>query len=753
MIKSSRISLPIEGMTCASCLTRVEKAISQADGVKNVSANLATEKVSFEIDSSKTDLNQIAELVSDAGYKIDLSILNDSKITSPIEKNVYKNSYEVRTKNDFIVALILTIPITILNMGMMWEGFSNLIPLSQENLNKILLILTTPIIFIPGKRFFSSFWKNLINFNADMNSLVAIGTGAAYLFSLIITLFPDVSASHHNAYHVYYDTSAVIITLVLMGKWLETRAKTRTGNAVKNLIELRPQTALVLFDGKETVKNVDELSLNDIVIVKPGEKIPADGKIVKGFSTIDESMVTGESIPVEKNVGAKVIGGTINKTGSFEFEVTQLGENSILGQIIKLVEDAQGSKAPIQKLADTVASVFVPVILVIAVLTFTGWIMFGVENQLNLALVNFIAVLIIACPCALGLATPTALIVGMGKGAQNGILFKNGESLEAFQKIDTIIFDKTGTITKGKPTVKEIIPIGMGEEELLSYIIPAEKRSEHPLAKSIVDYSSHISFSNKELKSFESLTGFGIKSNVDDKIILIGNMNLMNDNSIDTSRIRDKFDELSEKALSIILVSIDKSLCGLITIEDPVKENAVEVINKIKYYGITPVLLTGDNSKTAKSIASKIGINEFRAEVLPSDKARIINEYQKEAKIVAMVGDGINDAPALAQANVGVALGTGTDVAIEAAGVVLMSGDLRGVLNSIMLSKAVMRTVKQNLFWAFIYNTIGIPFAAFGLLSPMFAALAMSLSSVSVVSNSLRLKTKKYKREKSIGNI
>ena len=743
MKEIKKITLPVEGMTCASCIARVEKAVSKADGVSNVSVNLATEKVSLEIDSGKADLNRIAELVNEAGYKIDLSSTTDIKKSAESSERDYKSTYEDQTKKDFIIALVLTIPVTIINMGMMWESFTDLIPLSTDYLNKILLILTTPIIFIPGKRFFTAFWKNLMHLTADMNSLVAIGTGSAYIFSVFITLFPESIFSHHQIYHVYYDTTAVIITLILLGKWLETRAKSKTGNAVKNLLELQPNHAKVLVDGIETVKSIEDLVPNDIVIVRPGEKIPADGNILKGYSTIDESMITGESIPVEKNVGAKIIGGTINKTGSFEYSVTGTGENSVLGQIIKLVEDAQGSKAPIQRLADKVASVFVPVIIVIAVFTFLGWLIFGTDNQFNLALINFVAVLIIACPCVLGLATPTALIVGIGKGAQKGILFKDGENLETFHKVNTIIFDKTGTITKGEPTVKEIVSFEISEEELLSYITPAEMQSEHPLAKAIVDYSLTKKIDSKILNDFESLTGFGIRAKINNKSILIGNSKLMQDNLIDLSKVKDKSDDLSSRALTIIFVAIDREIKALISIEDPIKDTAIEAIKELKRIGITPILITGDNFNTASAISSQAGIDEFRAEVLPADKARIISEYQNKNNIVAMVGDGINDAPALAQADVGVAIGTGTDVAIETAGVVLMSGDLMGVIGSIKLSRAVIKTIKQNLFWAFIYNIIGVPLAAFGLLSPMFAALAMSLSSVSVVSNSLRLKKSK----------
>jgi P-type Cu+ transporter len=742
MTEIKKITLPVEGMTCASCVARVEKAISKVNGVRNISVNLASEKVSFELDSEDVNINKLAELVNDAGYKIDLSSLTDDKTNNKSGQD-YKNFYEDQTKKDFIIALVLTIPVTIINMGMMWESFTDLIPISTDYLNKILLILTTPIIFIPGKRFFTTFWKNLLHLTADMNSLVAIGTGSAYLFSVFVTLFPESIFSHHQIYHVYYDTTAVIITLILLGKWLETKAKSKTGNALKNLLELQPVTAKVLVDGIETVKSIEDLVLNDIVIVRPGEKIPADGKILKGYSTIDESMITGESIPVEKNVGAKVLAGTINKTGSFEYSVTQTGDNSVLGQIIKLVEDAQGSKAPIQRLADKVASVFVPVIIVIAILTFLGWLLFGADNSFNHALINFVAVLIIACPCALGLATPTALIVGIGKGALKGILFKDGENLETFHKVNTIIFDKTGTITKGKPTVKEIVSFDISQEELLSYIIPAEIKSEHPLAKAIVEYALTKKIDSKIIDEFESLTGFGIKAKVNNKSILIGNARLMQDNLIDLSGVKNTSDELSGRAFTIIFVAFGNKIKGLISVEDPIKDYATEVIKELKRMGITPIMITGDNFNTAFAISSQAGIDEFRAEVLPADKARIVSEYQNKNNIVAMVGDGINDAPALAQADVGVAIGTGTDVAIETAGVVLMSGDLMGVLGSIKLSKAVIKTIKQNLFWAFIYNTIGVPLAAFGLLSPMFAALAMSLSSVSVVSNSLRLKKSK----------
>jgi len=489
MSESKKIILPVEGMTCASCVARVEKAISKVEGVKNVTVNLASEKAAFEIDPSVADLQKISELVEDAGYKIILpqeQSAGKNKTTAAPDKPE-KSSYEQNLKRDFITAAVFTIPILLLNMGMMWKDFHSVVPLSMDHINKILLILTTPVIFFPGRRFFTIFWNNLKHFTADMNSLVSIGTGAAYLFSALVTLFPDLILTEGISAHVYYDTSAVIITLILMGRWLEARAKSKTNTAVKKLIALKPDTALVLKDGIEKVIKIDDLMIDDIVIVKPGEKIPADGIITYGSAVIDESMITGESIPVEKISGAKVTGGTINKTGSFNFRVTALGENSVLGQIIRLVEEAQGSKAPIQNLADKIAAVFVPVVIGISVVTFIYWIIAGPD--FNTALINFIAVLIIACPCALGLATPTAIIVGTGKGAQAGILIKNGESLELAHKISTVIFDKTGTITEGKPAVTEVILNGIDENKFLRITASAEKRSEHPVAQAIVKYA------------------------------------------------------------------------------------------------------------------------------------------------------------------------------------------------------------------------------------------------------------------------
>ena len=733
-----KIILPIEGMTCASCVARVEKAISKAPSVKNVSVNLASEKAVIEPDENNLDLEKIKELVEDAGYRVTLPT-NDNSNNSISESitTSHISDYEVEIRKDFLFSLLLTLPVFILSMGMMWSDFRNLLPLTDNQLNKILLILTTPIVFIPGKRFYKIFWKNTLHFTADMNSLVAIGTGSAFLYSLMITLFPEIFP-HQNISHVYFDSTAVIITLILMGKWLEARAKSKTNDAVKKLISLRPEKAIVIYDGKEVEKDIAELQIGDVVIVKPGAKIPADGIIIKGYSAINESMLTGESLPVEKSVNDKVIGGTINENGTFEFRVTATGENSVLGNIIRLVEEAQVSKAPIQKLADKIASVFVPVVILIAAISFIFWNYYS--NNFGLALINFVAVLIIACPCALGLATPTALIVGLGKAAQKGILIKDAESLELAHKIDYVIFDKTGTLTEGKPKVTDFIVFDFDKNKLLSFVASAEKRSDHPIAKSIVEFCSGYSIDNFQLTEFESQSGLGIKAKFEDIIVFIGNKKFLSENKVNFRNFDEENLRNSESS-SHIYVAVNNDLKGIFSIEDQIKDTARDAIKKLKEMNIKTVMLTGDKLSTAKHIGNKIGIDEIRAELMPEDKMKIINEYKSQNKIVAFVGDGINDAPALAVADVGIAIGSGTDVALETADIVLLSNDLMSVPKAIYISKKVVTTIRQNLFWAFVYNIIGIPLAAAGLLNPMIAALAMSLSSVSVVSNSLRLKS------------
>jgi Cu+-exporting ATPase len=740
-VKSKRISAPVEGMTCASCVARVEKAISKIEGIKNVTVNFASEKASFEYDPDTTDLKDIKNIVEEAGYKIDINEeTTTEKKTGNQDVEDQHSAYESKLKKDFIFSLIMTIPILIISMGMSFETFREIIPLSTDQFNKVLLLLTIPVIFIPGKRFFEIFWNNLKYFSVDMNSLVAIGTGTAFLFSTLVTLFPELILQPGNEPHVYFDTAVVIITLILMGRWLESRAKSKANTAIKKLMGLKPKTALIKRNGKEVEIEIDKLQKKDIVIVKPGGKIPADGIIVSGNSVLDESMITGESRPVEKTKGDNVIGGTINKTGSFEFEITETGDNSVLGQIIKMVEEAQGSKAPIQNLADKVAAIFVPAVVGAAILTFILWLIFGGTNALNIGLINFVAVLIIACPCALGLATPTALMVGTGKGAQLGILIKNGSSLELAHKINTVIFDKTGTITKGEPTVTDIFTNEITENELLTFVASVENKSEHPIAESIVKYAKEKNLNLTETESFKSLTGQGISAIIDGKLIIIGNKKLMDDYSTKTDKFKNEIEKLSSEGKTIIFINIDGELKGLLGIEDPIKSDSREAIKKLKEMGIKTVMITGDNFSTAENIAKRIGIDSFEAEVMPDDKANAVKKYQSNNEVVAMVGDGINDAPALAQSDVGIAIGSGTDIAMETGSVVLMSGNLEGVIGAIKLSKRTISIIKQNLFWAFIYNTIGIPLAALGLLNPMFAAFAMSMSSVSVVSNSLRLK-------------
>jgi P-type Cu+ transporter len=736
-ISAQNISLPVEGMTCASCVARVEKTVIKINGISNVNVNLATEKVTFDYDPAMVNLDEVAAKVEDIGYKLDLSKLKEHE-ENLSENKLKSDKHLSELRNDLIFAIVLTIPITLINMGMMWKDFFLNDYLNPHQINKLLLVFTTPVVFISGRRFYKIFWSNLKHFTADMNSLVAIGTGAAYLYSLVITLFPEIFTSL-IIHHVYYDTTVVIITLILLGRWLEARAKSKTGSAIKKLIELQPKTALVKEHEKVIERKIDELKIGDLIIIKPGGKIPADGIIISGSSSVDESMITGESIPVEKFVGSKVIGGTLNTSGYFEFEIVTIGNNSVLGQIIKLVEQAQGSKAPIQNLADKVAAVFVPVVVLIAILTFIVW-MFISKTDLSVPLMNFVAVLIIACPCALGLATPTALIVGMGKAAQNGILFKNGESLEELHRADTIIFDKTGTITEGRLSVKNIFILSGDEKEFLSIITSIESKSEHPIAKAIVEFSKSKSIDLKHVIEFENKSGKGIKAKVDTKPVLAGNELFMNENKIDLSVLKPELKKEVNQNSSLIFLAVNGIISGFICVADSIKENSSQIINSIKELNIEPVLLSGDSKAVTKNISNLTGILKFDAEVLPENKSEKVKEYQNSGKKVIMVGDGINDAPALAQSNVGIAIGNGTDVAIECADVVLMNGDLSGVVKSIRLSKNTIRVIKQNLFWAFIYNVIGIPLAASGLLNPMFAALAMSLSSVSVISNSLRLK-------------
>jgi P-type Cu+ transporter len=745
-IKSKKISLPVEGMTCASCVARIEKALNKTEGVENINVNLATEKVTFVYDESKTDLDSLAKIVEDSGYKLDISAADDSSVSHSNDRQEISKEY-TNLKKEFIFSAALALPVMVLSMISMTDWFMSWSPLSMTDINRILFLAASLIILFPGRRFFTIAWKLLKHFSADMNTLVAVGTGAAYIYSSIAVLFPELLSLQNPDEHIYFDTAAVIITLILLGRLLEAGAKSKTSSAIKKLIGLQPKTARVFKNDSEIDIPISQVEINDHVIVRPGEKIPVDGIITSGSTYVDESMVTGESIPSEKFKGDKVIGGTINKSGSVELKATAVGKETVIAQIIKLVEEAQGSKAPIQSHVDKIAGIFVPIVIIIALITFTAWY-FIAGLSFTDAMINSIAVLVIACPCALGLATPTAIMVGSGVGASNGILIKNAASLEKANKINTIIFDKTGTITLGKPEVKNIeLFNGFGEEKLLQYAASIEKRSEHPLGKAIVDHANDKDIFLKNIENFYSKTGYGITADVDGETVSAGNFKMMSEEIADLKNAENISKKFLGEGKTLVYVSINKKLAGLIAIADTINPTAQKGIKILKEKGINIILITGDNWASAESIAKEVGIDEVIAEVLPQDKAAKVKEIQSRGKIAAMVGDGINDSPALAQADVGIAIGTGTDIAIESADITLMKNDLMGVSEAINLSHKTLNTIKQNLFWAFIYNLVGIPVAALGLLNPMFAAAAMALSSVSVVTNSLRLKNAKLKNK------
>ncbi len=733
----NEISLKVKGMTCASCVTRVEKIANKIEGIENVSVNLATEKINFSAVEQQKNVNQLSQILNDDGYEL---VVEESEKNAPNkESNVGKHSNEY--KADFITALIFTLPVFTISMLYHFEFFQNMWSFSLDTTNKILLILTTPVIFVPGKRFFSNTVKNIKHFSADMNTLVAVGSGAAYVFSTINTLFPQLLSNTHVSHDIYFETAAVIITLILMGKFLETRAKAKTSEALKKLINLTPTKCTVVKNNKHRTIETKSLQIGDTVLIKPGESIPADGIVTNGHSSINESMITGESIPIDKNIGSSIIGGTINLTGSFEFVVKKIGTDSFLGSIVKLIENTQISKPPIQKLADKISGVFVQVVIVIALLTGITWYFFGAPYELNTAIINTVAVLIVACPCALGLATPTAILVGSGLGANNGILIKDAESLETLYKSDYIVFDKTGTITEELPIVKDVISFELPKDELIKVAASVEAKSEHPYAKAIVEYSKKNNLKiTSEVNNFKYLVGSGITATINNQKIKIGSKDLFKNNN----NLNDY--EKEENIETNIYIAIDEKVEGYFTISDKIKDDAAISIKSLHSYGIKTYLLTGDNKRKAVKISEKVGIQDFSAEVKPDEKVKIVKNLQNNNSIIAMVGDGINDAAALTQANVGIAMGTGTDIAIESAQIILLRNKILDVNKAYILSKKTMGTLKQNLFWAFIYNVIGIPLAALGLLNPMIAALAMSFSSVSVVSNSLRLRNAKLDR-------
>ncbi|MHB1050868.1 MAG: heavy metal translocating P-type ATPase [Bacteroidota bacterium] len=733
--KIQTLTLPVEGMTCASCVSRVEKVLNRVEGVERATVNLATEKATIKFDASQATEEQMAAVVAEAGYTL---VLPESQAKSGETETV--DAY-TKLKREFIISAAFTLPVMILSMIAMTEWFMNISPVSMHSVNTLLFIGTTIVMVVSGKRFFRIAWKLAQHFEADMNTLVAVGTGVAYLYSSVVTLFPEVLPASVNPMDVYFDTAATIVTLILLGKMLEAKAKQRASDAMKKLMSVQPKTAQVKRDGQFQEIPVENVVHDDVIFVRPGERIPVDGIIESGETSIDESMMTGESMPVFKKSGDPVIGGTINTTGSIEFRTTAVGSETMLSQIARMVEEAQGSKAPIQSLADKIAAVFVPIVIGIAIVTFVAG-MFIWDLEFTHAMINAIAVLIIACPCALGLATPTAIMVGTGRGATLGILIKNAESLERAGSVTSVVFDKTGTITEGKPSVMTVKMFnGFTQEDLVSAAASVERHSEHPLSIAIVEYAQQKGFPLLPTDSFLANPGFGVTGKVNGKSVVVGKSEFMRESLIQTTEGEETAMDLQSKGESVVFVGMQKKLAGIISIADTVRPTSKEAIAALRAMNIKVTLLTGDNKSTAEAIAREVGIDAVIANVLPKDKAEHIKKLQADGEIVAMVGDGINDSPALAQAHVSLAMASGTDVALETADIALMRHDLTAVVRAIMLSRRTIRTIKQNLFWAFIYNVIGIPLSAVGMLSPTFAAGAMAFSSVSVVTNSLRLRS------------
>ncbi|EJQ97186.1 TPA: heavy metal translocating P-type ATPase [Bacillus anthracis] len=736
-IVSDKAEFTVSGMTCAACANRVEKRLNKLEGVNGATVNFALESATVDFNPDEINVNEMKSAITKLGYKLEVKSDEQDGSTDHRLQEIE------RQKKKFIISFILSFPL-------LWAmvshfSFTSFIYLPDMLMNPwVQLALATPVQFIIGGQFYVGAYKALRNKSANMDVLVALGTSAAYFYSVYLSI-QSIGSSEHMT-DLYFETSAVLITLIILGKLFEAKAKGRSSEAIKKLMGLQAKTATVVRDGTEMKILIEEVVAGDIVYVKPGEKIPVDGEIVEGKSAIDESMLTGESIPVDKTIGDVVIGSTMNKNGFLKVKATKVGRDTALAQIIKVVEEAQGSKAPIQRVADQISGIFVPVVVVIAIITFAVWMIFVTPGDFGGALEKMIAVLVIACPCALGLATPTSIMAGSGRSAEYGILFKGGEHLEATHRLDTVILDKTGTVTNGKPVLTDVIVAdGFNEEEILRLVGAAEKNSEHPLAEAIVEGIKEKKIDIPSSETFEAIPGFGIESVVEGKQLLIGTRRLMKKFNIDIEEVSKSMEELEREGKTAMLIAINKEYAGIVAVADTVKDTSKAAITRLKKMGLDVVMITGDNTQTAQAIAGQVGIEHVIAEVLPEGKAEEVKKLQAQGKKVAMVGDGINDAPALATADIGMAIGTGTDVAMEAADITLIRGDLNSIADAIFMSKMTIRNIKQNLFWALAYNGLGIPIAAFGFLAPWVAGAAMAFSSVSVVLNALRLQRVKLK--------
>ncbi|MBP1156958.1 MULTISPECIES: heavy metal translocating P-type ATPase [unclassified Paenibacillus] len=724
--------LQLEGMTCAACAVRIEKGLNKLEGVTKATVNFAMETAHVEYNPVEVSITDMQKKVEKLGYKA-VPKQEESDSGTRRQKEL------ARQKLTLLISAVLSLPL-------LWSmvshfSFTSWIWMPELFMNPwFQLALATPVQFIIGKPFYVGAYKALRNKSANMDVLIALGTSAAYFYSLYLTI--DWASNAHAGHHgpaMYYETSAVLITLVILGKLFETLAKGRTSEAIKTLMGLQAKTALVVRNGQEMHIPVEEVTFGDMVLVKPGEKVPVDGEVIEGISSVDESMLTGESLPVEKRAGDRVIGATMNKNGMLQIKATRVGKETALAQIIKVVEEAQGSKAPIQRVADVISGIFVPIVVGIAIIAFVVWYLWVEPGNFAGALEKAIAVLVIACPCALGLATPTSIMAGSGRAAELGILFKGGEHLESTHRIETIVLDKTGTVTHGKPELTDVIPAGIDEMTFLKLVGAAEKNSEHPLAEAIVSGIAAKGISFSETDEFEAIPGYGIRAVVEGKEVLAGTRKLMAKYDVSIEPVLETMVKLEQSGKTAMLVSVDRQYAGLVAVADTVKETSKEAVARLKQMGIQVIMITGDNERTANAIAKQVGIDHVLAEVLPEGKAQEVKKLQDQGRKVAMVGDGINDAPALAVADIGMAIGTGTDVAMEAADVTLMRGDLNSIADAMAMSRKTMANIRQNLFWALAYNTLGIPIAAIGLLAPWVAGAAMALSSVSVVLNALRL--------------